>query len=152
MKFMDWFIGICVGLLVVAIAVVGGVKIYKHYKSTGKKFNLTDFIDSYGDKIVAVLKDVVILVRVDQNQFASREEYEKEIIDRALDTIKKNYKSFGIDGAILNIVDSNKLAEIITDILHKNSIDIFSVIDAFLIAEHSNLYPDEVVAAAAVRK
>ena len=149
---MDWFIGICVGLLVIAIAVVGGVKIYKHYKSTGKKFNLTDFIDSYGDKIVAVLKDVVILVRVDQNQFASREDYEKEIIARALDTIKKNYASFGIDGAILNIVDSNKLAEIVTDILHKNSIDIFSVIDAFLIAEHSNLYPDEVVAAAAVRK
>ena len=149
---MDWFIGICVGLLVIAIAAVGGVKIYKHYKSTGKKFNLTDFIDSYGDKIVAVLKDVVILVRVDQNQFASREDYEKEIIARALDTIKKNYASFGIDGAILNIVDSNKLAEIVTDLLHKNSIDIFSVIDAFLIAEHSNLYPDEVVAAAAVRK
>lgn len=149
---MDWFIGICVGLLVIAVATVGGVKIYKNYKSTGKKFNLTDFIDSYGDKIVAVLKDVVILVRVDENQFASREDYEKEIITRALDTIKKNYDSFGIDGAILNLINSEKLAEIVTDILHKNSIDIFSVIDAFLIAEHSNLYPDEVVAAAAVRK
>lgn len=152
MKYMDWFIGICVGFLVVSITIMAGVKIYKHYKSTGKKFNLTDFINSYGDKIVAVLKEVVILVRVDQNQFASREEYEKEIIARALDTIKKNYESFGIDGAILSIINSNKLAEIITDILHKNSIDIFSVIDAFLITEHSTLYPDEVVAAAVVRK
>lgn len=149
---MDWFIGICVAVLVIAVAAVGGVKIYKHYKTTGKKFNLTDFIDSYGDKIIAVLKDVVILVRVDENQFASREDYEKEIITQALDTIKKNYETFGIDGTILNLINPEKLAEIVTDILHKNSIDIFSVIDAFLIAEHSNLYPDEVVAAAAVRK
>lgn len=140
-------IGIIVFIL--AVGIVGGIKIYQIYKKNGKKFNLKEFIDTYGDQIIAVLKDIVTFLKTSENEYSSKEEYEKAIIELTIEQIKQNYKEMGIDVSVLSLIDSNTLSTIIYDILHGNAIDIFSVLDANYIAEHKSLYDEEVVNAAA---
>lgn len=140
-------IGIIVFIL--AVGIVGGIKIYQIYKRSGKKFNLKEFIDTYGDQIIAVLKDIVSFLKTSENEYSSKEEYEKAIIELTIEQIKQNYKEMGIDISVLSLIDSNTLSTIIYDILHGNAIDIFSVLDANYIAEHKSLYDEEVVNAVA---
>lgn len=140
-------IGIIVFIL--AVSIVGGIKIYQIYKRSGKKFNLKEFIDTYGDQIIAVLKDIVSFLKTSENEYSSKEEYEKAIIELTIEQIKQNYKEMGIDVSVLSLIDSNTLSTIIYDILHGNAIDIFSVLDANYIAEHKSLYDEEVVNAVA---
>lgn len=140
-------IGIIVFIL--AVGIVGGIKIYQIYKKNGKKFNLKEFIDTYGDQIIAVLKDIVTFLKTSENEYSSKEEYEKAIIELTIEQIKQNYKEMGIDVSVLSLIDSNTLSTIIYDILHGNAIDIFSVLDANYIAEHKSLYDEEVVNAVA---
>ena len=136
-------IGIIVFIL--AVGIIGGIKIYQIYKKNGKKFNLKEFIDTYGDQIIAVLKDIVTFLKTSENEYSSKEEYEKAIIELTIEQIKQNYKEMGIDVSVLSLIDSNTLSTIIYDILHGNAIDIFSVLDANYIAEHKSLYDEEVV-------
>ena len=140
-------IGIIVFIL--AVGIVGGIKIYQIYKKNGKKFNLKEFIDTYGDQIIAVLKDIVTFLKTSENEYSSKEEYEKAIIELTIEQIKQNYKEMGIDVSVLSLIYSNTLSTIIYDILHGNAIDIFSVLDANYIAEHKSLYDEEVVNAVA---
>lgn len=134
---------------ILAVGIVGGIKIYQIYKKNGKKFNLKEFIDTYGDQIIAVLKDIVTFLKTSENEYSSKEEYEKAIIELTIEQIKQNYKEMGIDVSVLSLIDSNTLSTIIYDILHGNAIDIFSVLDANYIAEHKSLYDEEVVNAVA---
>ena len=140
-------IGIIVFIL--AVSIVGGIKIYQIYKRSGKKFNLKEFIDTYGDQIIAVLKDIVSFLKTSENEYSSKEEYEKAIIELTIEQIKQNYKEMGIDISVLSLIDSNTLTTIVYDILHGNAIDIFSVLDPNYITEHKSLYDEEVVNAVA---
>lgn len=148
---MDFNIISIIGIIVfvLAVGIVGGIKIYQIYKKNGKKFNLKEFIDTYGDQIIAVLKDVVTFLKTSENEYSSKEEYEKAIIELTIEQIKQNYKEIGIDVSILSLIDSDTLANIVYDILHGNAINIFSVLDADYIASHKKLYDEEVVNAAA---
>ena len=140
-------IGIIVFIL--AVSIVGGIKIYQIYKKSGKKFNLKEFIDTYGDQIIAVLKDIVSFLKTSENEYSSKEEYEKAIIELTIEQIKQNYKEMGIDISVLSLIDSNTLTTIVYDILHGNAIDIFSVLDPNYITEHKSLYDEDVVNAIA---
>ena len=140
-------IGIIVFIL--AVSIVGGIKIYQIYKRSGKKFNLKEFIDTYGDQIIAVLKDIVSFLKTSENEYSSKEEYEKAIIELTIEQIKQNYKEMGIDISVLSLIDSNTLTTIVYDILHGNAIDIFSVLDPNYITEHKSLYDEDVVNAIA---
>lgn len=140
-------IGIIVFIL--AVSIVGGIKIYQIYKRSGKKFNLKEFIDTYGDQIIAVLKDIVSFLKTSENEYSSKEEYEKAIIELTIEQIKQNYKEMGINVSILSLIDSDTLSAIVYDILHGNAIDIFSVLDGDYIVEHKRLYDEEVINAIA---
>ena len=136
-------IGIIVFILAVGIA--GGIKIYQIYKKNNKKFNLKEFIDTYGDQIISVLKDIVTFLKTSENEYSSKEEYEKAIIELTIEQIKQNYKEMGINVSILSLIDSNTLSTVVYDILHGNAIDIFSVLDADYIIEHKCLYDEKVI-------
>ena len=144
---MDFNIISIIGIIVflLAVGIVGGIKIYQIYKKNDKKFNLKEFIDTYGDQIIAVLKDVVTFLKTSENEYSSKEEYEKAIIELTIEQVKQNYKEMGIDLKILTLIESETLATIVYDILHGNAIDIFSVLDAEYIVEHKKLYDKEVV-------
>ena len=144
---MDFNIISIIGIIIflLAVGIVGGIKIYQIYKKNNKKFNLKEFIDVYGDQIIAILKDIVSFLKTSENEYSSKEEYEKAIIELTIEQIKQNYKEMKIDMSILSLIDSETLAKIVYDILHGNAINIFSVLDASYIEEHKALYDIDVV-------
>ncbi len=137
---------ICIAIFLVAIGVVAAIKLYQTYKKNGEEFNLKDFIDKYGDKIIEVLKDVVKLLKVSESDYSTKEEYEKKIIELTIEEITQNYKEIGIDIDLITIISAESLSNIIYDILHGNAIDIFSVLDVEDINNNKNLYDNNVVA------
>lgn len=134
-------------ILVLAAAGAFAIVIYRNYKLTGEKIDFNLFISIYGNKIINVLKDVVRLIKIEESDFSSKEEYENAIIEATLKEIKENYKEIGIEEKYLNIVSEEKLADVICDILHGNAIDIFSVLDIITLNENKNLYGEEIVTA-----
>lgn len=142
---MEYINIICVSVLALAIGIIAGIKLYKVYRN--KKFNINEFIDLYGDKIIDVMKSIVKVLKTSQSEYSTREEYEKAIIELTIEELKQNYKNLGINPDLLILIDSKTLSNMIYDLLHKHSIDIFSVLTAYDITENKNLYDDNVIAA-----
>ena len=137
---------ICIAIFLIAICVAGGIKIYQTYKKNGEKFNFKDFVDKYGDQIIAVLQDVVKILKVSESKYSSKEEYEKKIIELTIEKIKENYNEIGIDIELLSLIPAENLSSIIYDILKGNAINIFSVLDDDDVIKNKELYDAEVVA------
>ena len=109
------------------------------------------FIDTYGSQIIRILKDVVIIeqsvLKINPNLFENKEDYEKAIINTALEKLIENSEDFGIDPSIVGIFDVNTLTNIIHSIFVSHKIDIYSSIEPSDVAEHSELYDEDVAAA-----
>lgn len=134
-------------VLLVAMAII--IRLIKHRKNNkDEKFNLSDFIDNYGDNITNVLKDVVTLVKIDESQYPNKHAYEKAIIAKAIAIIKENYKEIGIDIGIMNFIDDQMLAEIIHSVFNGRLLEIFSSLNPSEIANHESLFDMSVVSAA----
>ena len=142
---------IAIAIFVIAVGTIGGIKIYQTYKKNGKKFDLKEFIDTYGDQIIEVLKDIVTFLKTNEYDYDTKEDYEKAIIELTIEQIKQNYKEMNIDLKVLSLIDTSTLTTIIYDILHGNAIDIFSVLDPSEISKNKHLYDEDVINAANAR-
>ena len=144
---MDTVNIIAVIIFVGVIGIIAGISIYKA-KKNNKDLTFEDFIAIYGDQIIAILQDVIVLLRIESEDFATREEYEKKIISTTIDKIKENGVEFGFDITIMEIIDTDFLTEAIHSILSKNAVEIFSILNYEEISEKSELYSEEVIKAA----
>ena len=72
-------------------------------------------------------------------------EYENDIIHLTIDSLKENSINFGIPEDIVNLVDTDSLADIIRTILNNNKPDAFSVLDAKTIEDNQKILDPEVV-------
>ena len=128
---------IAVGILVIGIAIILGIRLY-NFKKHGK--TLKDFIDLYGDKIIEVLKDSIRILTIKPENYDTREEYEKAIIENSLEYIKTNYRLLDIDVGLLGFtIDNGLLTEILYEFLHTNYKEAFSVLSDEIIKKNSNL-------------
>lgn len=143
---MPWYTYVGAAVVVVAVIVIIGIRLYKSHKS-GKEVTFDEFIDMYGDQIIAVLKDVIVLLQINIDQFESREDYEKAIISTTIDKLKENAGELGIDAQILGLFDTKALTEIVYSVFSGNIVNIFSVLSGDAISQNSNMYEDEVVVA-----
>lgn len=143
---MPWYTYIGAAIVVVAVIAIIGIRLYKSHKS-GKEVTFDEFIDMYGDQIIAVLKDVIVLLQINIDQFESREDYEKAIISTTIDKLKENAGELGIDTQILGLFDTKALTEIVYSVFSGNIVNIFSVLSGDAISQNSNMYEDEVVVA-----
>ena len=111
---------------------------------------MDQFIDTYGSQIIRILKDVVIIeqsvLKINPNLFENKEDYEKAIINTALKLIE-NSENFGIDPSIVGMFDVDTLTNIIHSIFVSHKIDIYSSIEPSDVAEHSELYDEDVATA-----
>lgn len=145
---------ICAGLFIALFLVVFGVLYYlKRQKNI--KLSIKDFIEENKKIIIDVLKDSVSIIKSD-NHYATREEYEEAIVRMTLSSILRNYSNIintfpdypNAAKFFTSFTTSKvyaKLPEFILDILHKNAIDIFNVLDAKDIELHEELYSPDVV-------
>lgn len=131
---------IAVGVLILAVGLVIGIKLYKSHKEN-KNISLDDFINLYGDKIIEVLKDSIKLLTITPEKFETKEEYEKAIIKDAVEYIKTNYGELNIDISLLGIIiDNDTLTNIVYQILHNNYKEAFSILGENVILHNIKLY------------
>lgn len=123
---MDHF-GLIAGLIiVVAVAAIIGIKVYKQKKTTGATISFDEFIDAYGQQIVHVLIDVIQLLKLDNGDYEDKSEYEYTVISTAIDKLKENSTELGIDSDIIEMVDTDTLTGIVQKVLHNEVMEIFN--------------------------
>lgn len=146
---MEPFVVVTICIMAVAVALIAAIQIYKIRKNN-KEMTMDQFIDTYGSQIIRILKDVVIIeqsvLKINPNLFENKEDYEKAIINTALKLIE-NSENFGIDPSIVGMFDVDTLTNIIHSIFVSHKIDIYSSIEPSDVAEHSELYDEDVATA-----
>lgn len=131
-------------IIAVLCIIIVGIRVYKIVKKNGS-ISIDDFMEEYGDQIIGALQDIILVLKVDMKDYESKEEYEDEIIHLTIDSLKENSINFGIPEDIVNLVDTESLANIIRTILNNNKPDAFSVLDAKTIEENQKILDPEVV-------
>lgn len=137
---------IAIVVLVVVIAAIIGIRVYQYVKKNGS-ISIEDFCATYSDQIIAVLKDVVVILQINAADFADRESYEKAIIYNTIDKLKENASEIGIDSKIISVFDTDCLTDVIYSIFNDNLIEIFSVLNVQQISENTEIYDESVLEA-----
>lgn len=128
---------IAVGIALVGIAIIHGIRLYK-YKKEDKSFG--DFVDAYGDQIIEVLKDSIRILMIKPENFESKEDFEKAVIENSLEYIKTNYQALNVDiGFLGELIDNDMLTEVLYKVLHANYKEAFSILSDEIIKNNSNL-------------
>ena len=101
-----------------------GLVVYK-MKKTKPDITIEEFIETYYDNLIDVLKDSVKILSVEPSQYNDREEYLKAIINLAIEELNNNCEGFGIDNTLFELFNAEQLTNFLYDILTKNNISIF---------------------------
>ena len=124
---MMYHLGLIASIVILAaVAAIIGIKYYKQRKNTGIVISFDEFIDTYGQQIVDVLIDIIQILKLDKGNYEDRSEYEHTVISVAIDKLKENSTELGIDKDIIEMVDTDTLANIVQKVLHNELLDIFN--------------------------
>ena len=133
------------GILIIILgAIIIGIKFHKSGK---KSITIDEFIDSYGDKIIDILQDAIIVLKIDMSEYESKDEYYATVISTTINTLKENAVEFGIPTEIVDLLDTNSLTKIVTDIFTENKSAAFSILDKQTITDNAKLIDEDVIEA-----
>lgn len=133
-----------IALIIIAIFMVIGIVIKMKQKKQDFGEFADMFIEMYGDAIIHCMKRCVEILAQKPENFASKEEYEKSIIENTIITIKANYIDMGIDTADLGFfIDNNTIIDVVYNILHKNYKEVFADLSEEIIKNNIELYDQE---------
>ena len=136
-------------IVIVAVAIIIVISAYRMAKKNSDadhSITLDTFIATYGDTIILVLKNVVTNLQKNIKDYVNKETYQIDIITNSINTIKDSCGTLGIPESILNLFDSEALANVISDILLDNKMEVFSALPSDSIKENEKLYDDDVIA------
>ena len=139
----EWNIVAAAIVIVCALGVLA-MKVYQA-KKKGQTITFDTFLDTYGDDIITMLQDTIVIMTVDSANFASQEEYEKEIIHTTVEVMKKNCVHFGIPQKVVDLVDTDTLTKWISDIFKSRKPDAFSALDNETLEKHEDIIDSEVI-------
>ena len=131
-------------IIIVFCAIILGIRVYKN-RNKSEKMTIDTFIDTYGDQIIKVLQDVIMVLKVSMDDYNSQEEYETAIISTSINVMKENSVEFGIPIEIVDLLDTDSLTKIIQKVMNENKPDAFSVLDSETITENKRILDANVV-------
>lgn len=131
-------------IIIVFCAIILGIRVYKN-RNKSEKMTIDTFIDTYGDQIIKVLQDVIMVLKVSMDDYNSQEEYETAIISTSINVMKENSVEFGIPIEIVDLLDTDSLTKIIQKVMNENKPDAFSVLDSETITENKRILDENVV-------
>lgn len=131
-------------IIIIFCAIILGIKVYKN-RNRSEKMTIDTFIDTYGDQIIKVLQDVIMVLKVSMDDYNSQEEYETAIISTSINVMKENSVEFGIPAEIVDLLDTDSLTKIIQKVMSENKPDAFSVLDSETITENKKILDENVV-------
>ena len=134
---------IIAGIIIVVIcAIIIGIRVYRNRKTI---VDMDSFIDLYGDNIIAILQDVIKVLKIDMASYATKEEYETALINATINALKENSVELGIPTEVVDLIDTDSLTTIIQKILDSRKVEAFSVLDSETIKKNETLLDKEVV-------
>lgn len=136
-------------IVIVAVAIIIVISAYRMAKKNSDadhSITLDTFIATYGDTIILVLKNVVTNLQKNIKDYVNKETYQIDIITNSINTIKDSCGTLGIPENILNLFDSEALANVISSILQDNKMEVFSALPSDSIKENEKLYDNDVIA------
>lgn len=134
---------IIAGIIIVVIcAIIIGIRVYRNRKTI---VDMDSFIDLYGDNIIAILQDVIKVLKIDMASYATKEEYETALINATINALKENSVELGIPTEVVDLIDTDSLTTIIQKILNSRKVEAFSVLDSETIKKNETLLDKEVV-------
>ena len=134
---------IIAGIIIVVIcAVIIGIRVYRNRKTI---VDMDSFIDLYGDNIIAILQDVIKVLKIDMASYATKEEYETALINATINALKENSVELGIPTEVVDLIDTDSLTTIMQKILNSRKVEAFSVLDSETIKKNESLLDKEVV-------
>ena len=134
---------IIAGIIIVVIcAIIIGIRVYRNRKTI---VDMDSFIDLYGDNIIAILQDVIKVLKIDMASYATKEEYETALINATINALKENSVELGIPTEVVDLIDTDSLTTIIQKILNSRKVEAFSVLDSETIKKNESLLDKEVV-------
>lgn len=134
---------IIAGIIIVVIcAVIIGIRVYRNRKTI---VDMDSFIDLYGDNIIAILQDVIKVLKIDMASYATKEEYETALINATINALKENSVELGIPTEVVDLIDTDSLTTIIQKVLNSRKVEAFSVLDSETIKKNETLLDKEVV-------
>ena len=134
---------IIAGIIIVVIcAVIIGIRVYRNRKTI---VDMDSFIDLYGDNIIAILQDVIKVLKIDMASYATKEEYETALINATINALKENSVELGIPTEVVDLIDTDSLTTIIQKILNSHKVEAYSVLDSETIKKNESLLDKEVV-------
>lgn len=139
----EWNIVAAAIVIVCALGVLA-LKVYQA-KKKGETITFDTFLDTYGDDIITMLQDTIVIMTVDSANFESQEEYEKEIIHTTVEVMKKNCVHFGIPQKVVDLVDTDTLTKWISDIFNAHKPDAFSALDKETLEKNEDIIDSEVI-------
>lgn len=115
-----------VGTVIFFILMAGiiGLAIYKATKDN-PDMSIEEFVNTYYDNLIDVLKDSVRILSVEPSEYSDRETYLKAIISLAIEELNNNCEGFGIDNTVFELFNPDQLTNFMYDILSRNNIFIF---------------------------
>lgn len=131
-------------IIIVFCAIILGIRVYKN-RNKSEKMTIDTFIDTYGDQIIKILQDVIMVLKVSMDDYNSQEEYETAIISTSINVMKENSVEFGIPIEIVDLLDTDSLTKIIQKVMSENKPDAFSVLDSETITENKRILDANVV-------
>ena len=131
-------------IIIVFCAIILGIRVYKN-RNKSEKMTIDTFIDTYGDQIIKILQDVIMVLKVSMDDYNSQEEYETAIISTSINVMKENSVEFGIPIEIVDLLDTDSLTKIIQKVMSENKPDAFSVLDSETITENKRILDENVV-------
>ena len=138
--------------IVFLIAIVGiiVITIIKKRKSNSE-YTISDFIDENYNKLVNVLATVVNLLMVNVNDYPDKESYERDIIRLTVEKLYNNCDEFGIESALIKMVNKDALTNVLYDLLHKEEVKVFANnVPVSVIEDNAQLYDAKVLEAVGI--
>ena len=114
-------------------------------------YTINDFIDENYNKLVNVLISAVNLLMVNVNDYPDKESYERDIIRLTIEKLYTNCDEFGIESALIKMVNKDALANTLYDLLHREGVQVFANnIPAEVIENNAKLYNADVLEAVSI--
>ena len=112
-------------VLLFAVAGIIALTIVRKRRANNE-YTINDFIDENYNKLVNVLVSVVNLLMVNANDYPDKESYERDIIRLTIEKLYTNCDEFGIESALIKMVNKDALANTLYDLLHRESAHVFA--------------------------
>lgn len=120
-------------------------------RRANNEYTINDFIDENYNKLVNIFISVVNLLMVNVNDYPDKESYERDIIRLTIEKLYTNCDEFGIESALLKMVNKDALANMLYDLLHREGVQVFANnIPAEVIGNNAKLYNADVLEAVSI--